>query len=133
MSRLSRLALAKRSVTLLLAGALVIAGVSAWGSLQQELLPDIEFPVVTVVAPFPGAGSADVAEQVTKPIERTISVRAISAASASPSSDVAAMEAMMTGEALMLRAETFGSTPLGSPALARPSLMAVVAALTSVP
>ena len=73
MSRLSRLALAKRSVTLLLAGALFIAGISAWGSLQQELLPDIEFPVVTVIAPFPGAGSADVADQVTKPIERAIS------------------------------------------------------------
>ena len=73
MSRLSRLALAKRSVTLLLAGALFIAGISAWGSLQQELLPDIEFPVVTVIAPFPGAGAADVADQVAKPIERAIS------------------------------------------------------------
>ena len=32
-------------------------GISAWGSLKQELLPDIEFPVITVIAPFPGAGS----------------------------------------------------------------------------
>ncbi|HYH92352.1 MAG TPA: efflux RND transporter permease subunit, partial [Candidatus Saccharimonadales bacterium] len=73
MSRLSQLALAKRSVTLLLAGALFIAGVSAWGSLKQELLPDIEFPVITVIAPFPGAGSQDVADQVAEPIERAIS------------------------------------------------------------
>jgi hydrophobic/amphiphilic exporter-1 (mainly G- bacteria), HAE1 family len=72
-SRLSRLALAKRSVTLLLASALFIAGVSAWSSLKQELLPDIEFPFITVIAPFPGAGSSDVAEQVAKPIERAIS------------------------------------------------------------
>ncbi len=72
MSRLSRLAVNKRSVTLLFAFALFFAGISAWGSLKQELLPDIEFPVITVVAPYPGAGSSDVAEQVTKPIERAI-------------------------------------------------------------
>ena len=73
MSRLSEFAVAKRSVTLLLAGALFIAGILAWGGLKQELLPDIEFPVITVIAPLPGAGAADVAEQVTKPIERAIS------------------------------------------------------------
>ncbi len=73
MSRLSEFAVSKRSVTLLLAGALFIAGILAWGNLKQELLPDIEFPVITVVAPLPGAGAADVAEQVTKPIERAVS------------------------------------------------------------
>src|SRR4029077_11249661 len=73
MSRLSEIAVAKRSVTLLLAAALFIAGIAAWGNLQQELLPDIELPVITVIAPLPGAGAADVAEQVTKPIERAIS------------------------------------------------------------
>ena len=72
MSRLSRLALGKRSVTLLFAGALFLSGISAWGSLKQELLPDIEFPVITVVAPYPGAGSSDVTAQVTKPIERAV-------------------------------------------------------------
>jgi hydrophobic/amphiphilic exporter-1 (mainly G- bacteria), HAE1 family len=60
-------------VTLLLAGALFIAGISAWGTLKQELLPDIEFPVITVIAPYPGAGSQDVADKVAVPIERAIS------------------------------------------------------------
>ena len=73
MNRLSKLAVSKRSVTLLLAGALFIAGISAWGSLKQELLPDIEFPVITVIAPYPGAGSQDVADKVAVPIERAIS------------------------------------------------------------
>ncbi len=73
MSRISEFAVNKRSVILLLAGALFVAGILAWGGLKQELLPDIEFPVITVVAPLPGAGAADVAEQVTKPIERAIS------------------------------------------------------------
>ena len=72
MSRLSQLAVSQRSVTLLLAFALFIAGISAWGSLKQELLPDIDFPVITVVAPYPGAGATDVAEQVAKPIEQSI-------------------------------------------------------------
>ena len=34
MSRLSELAVAKRSVTLLLAAALFIAGIAAWGNLK---------------------------------------------------------------------------------------------------
>jgi HAE1 family hydrophobic/amphiphilic exporter-1 len=72
MSRLSELAVSKRSVTLLLAAALFIAGISAWGRLQQELLPDIDFPVITVVAPLPGASATDVASQVAEPIERAI-------------------------------------------------------------
>ena len=73
MSRLSQLAVSKRSVTLLLAAALFVAGLSAWSSLKQELLPDIEFPVITVVAPYPGAGAQDVADKVAVPIERAIS------------------------------------------------------------
>ncbi len=72
MSRLSQLAVSQRSVTILLAFALFVAGISAWGSLKQELLPDIDFPVITVVAPYPGAGATDVAEQVAKPIETAI-------------------------------------------------------------
>ena len=72
MSRLTEFAVSKRSVTLLFAGALFVAGISAWGSLKQELLPDIEFPVITIVAPYPGAGAEDVAEQVAEPIERAV-------------------------------------------------------------
>ena len=72
MSRISQFAVAKRSVTLLLAGALFIAGILAWGGLKQELLPDIDFPVITVITPLPGAGAEDVASQVTEPVERAM-------------------------------------------------------------
>jgi len=72
-SRLTELAVSKRSVVLLLAIALFIAGISAWGSLKQELLPDIQLPIITVIAADPGAGASDVADQVAKPIERAIS------------------------------------------------------------
>ena len=73
MSRLTQLAVGRRSVTLLLAAALFIAGILAWGSLKQELLPDVSFPIVSVIAPYPGAGASDVTEQVAKPIERAMS------------------------------------------------------------
>ena len=66
-------------------------------------------------------------------ISGTISVRAISAAASRPSSEVAPMDAMMTGEALMLRADAVGSTLSGRPASAMPSSMAASASLTSVP
>jgi HAE1 family hydrophobic/amphiphilic exporter-1 len=72
-SRLTELAVSKRSVVLLLAIALFIAGVSAWGNLKQELLPDIQLPIITVIAADPGAGASDVADQVARPIERAIS------------------------------------------------------------
>lgn len=72
MNRLTQLAIGKRSVTLLLAAALFVAGVLTWGNLKQELLPDVSFPIVTVIAPYPGAGAADVTEQVTKPLEQAV-------------------------------------------------------------
>jgi HAE1 family hydrophobic/amphiphilic exporter-1 len=71
--RLTQLALARKSVTLLLAAGVFVGGILAWGQLKAELLPDIDFPVATVIAVYPGAGTTDVAEQVSAPIERTLS------------------------------------------------------------
>ena len=72
MIRLTALALRNKSIVLLLSVALFISGLVAWGSLQQELLPDIELPFITVIAAQPGAGAEDVAQQVTVPIEQAI-------------------------------------------------------------
>jgi HAE1 family hydrophobic/amphiphilic exporter-1 len=69
---LTKLAVARRSVTILVAAAIFGAGVASWGNLKQELLPNIDFPIVTVIAPYPGAGTADVAEQVAAPIEAAV-------------------------------------------------------------
>ena len=73
MSRLSELAVSRRSVTILLAAGLFVAGIVSWGNLNQELLPEFDLPVVTVITPYPGAGAADVAELVSEPIENAIS------------------------------------------------------------
>ena len=72
MNWLSRAAVNRRSVTILLASALFAAGVLAWGSLKQELLPDVSFPVATVIAPYPGAAADEVAGKVVEPIERAV-------------------------------------------------------------
>jgi HAE1 family hydrophobic/amphiphilic exporter-1 len=69
---LTKLAVARRSVTILIALAVFGGGVASWGGLKQELLPNIDFPIITVIAPYPGAGTADVAEQVAAPIEAAV-------------------------------------------------------------
>ncbi len=72
MIRLTQLAIAKRSVTVLITLGLLLAGVFSWASLKQELLPDIQFPYIVVVTPLPGASAQDVSTQVTQPVERSI-------------------------------------------------------------
>ena len=72
MIRLTQFALKQKSVIILLAVGVMIAGLFSWNSLRQELLPDIEFPFVTVITPVPGAGAEDVATQVSEPVERAI-------------------------------------------------------------
>ena len=73
MIRLTQFAVREKSVIILLAVGVLLAGVFSWNSLRQELLPDIEFPFVTVITPVPGAGAEDVASQVTEPVEQAIS------------------------------------------------------------
>lgn len=72
MTWLTRAAVSRRTVTLLLAAALFGAGIVGWSSLKQELLPDVSFPVATVIAPYPGASVDEVADQVVEPIERAV-------------------------------------------------------------
>ncbi len=72
MIRLTQFALREKSVMILLAVGVFLAGIYSWGQLRQELIPDIELPFVTVITPLPGAGAEDVASQVTEPIERAM-------------------------------------------------------------
>ncbi len=64
--------LRNKSVVFLATLLLVGSGVFATTRLNQELLPDIEFPIVTVSTPMPGAGPDVVDEQVTQAIERLV-------------------------------------------------------------
>jgi HAE1 family hydrophobic/amphiphilic exporter-1 len=70
--RFTQLAVGKRSVTVLVTLAALLAGVFSWSQLKQELLPDIQFPYVVVITAMPGASAQDVSTQVTEPVERAI-------------------------------------------------------------
>jgi len=70
MTWLTRVALKKRWVTMLVTA--LVTGASIWAmlTLQMELFPDIELPMTTVVTTYPGAQSSEVLDEVTEPIEK---------------------------------------------------------------
>jgi hydrophobic/amphiphilic exporter-1 (mainly G- bacteria), HAE1 family len=72
MEKIVRWCLKNRSVVFLATVILIASGVYATTRLNQELLPDIEFPVITVSTSVPGAGLDVVDEQVTQPIESAV-------------------------------------------------------------
>ncbi len=72
MTWLTRAAVNRRSVTILIAAGLFLGGLLSWGSLKQELLPPISFPIATVIAPYPGAAAEEVVEDVVIPIENAV-------------------------------------------------------------
>ncbi|PLS84484.1 MAG: hypothetical protein CYG60_17750 [Actinobacteria bacterium] len=72
MDRIVSWCLRNKSVVFLATLLLIASGVFATTRLNQELLPDIEFPVITISTPVPGAGPETVDEQVTQPLESVI-------------------------------------------------------------
>ncbi len=65
-------AISRRTVTLLSVIILLAGGVFAYNTLQVELFPDIDFPLVVVTTSYPSADPEGVVKDVTAPIERTI-------------------------------------------------------------
>jgi HAE1 family hydrophobic/amphiphilic exporter-1 len=72
MIRLTEFSLRQKSVVILLAISIFLAGVLSWVTLKQEMIPDIQLPFVMVISPMPGAGAETVAQQVTQPIEQSM-------------------------------------------------------------
>ncbi len=69
---LPRLAVQRPVLSTMMVVVFVVLGMFSFISLRMELFPDIEFPVVTVITPYPGAGPAEVETQITEPIEEAI-------------------------------------------------------------
>ncbi len=69
---LTKLALKNRAVTILL--AVLLTGASVWATFQLklELIPNIEFPYMSVLTIYPDASPEEVADDVTEPIEQVI-------------------------------------------------------------
>src|SRR3712207_6536228 len=72
MQRIVRWCLRNKSVVILATILLIGSGVYATTRLNQELLPDISFPIITISTPVAGAGPDLVDEQVTQPVEEAI-------------------------------------------------------------
>ena len=73
MTFLTSFALRRPTVTLLAIILVLVSGVISYRSMQVELFPQIEFPLVTVFASYPSADPEAVVRDVTDPIERAIS------------------------------------------------------------
>ncbi|MDQ4129339.1 MAG: efflux RND transporter permease subunit, partial [Actinomycetota bacterium] len=73
MESIVRWCLKNKSVVILATLLLIGSGAYATTRLNQELLPDISFPIITISTPVVGAGPDVVDEQVTQPVESAIS------------------------------------------------------------
>src|SRR5260370_19606313 len=72
MSFLSRMSLANRGLVALATIAILIFGALVIPSLKQELYPSLQFPAVSVITTYPGAGGGIVEQEVTDPLEQSI-------------------------------------------------------------
>ncbi len=73
MSWLTKIALEKKWLTFLIVVLVVLASIWATVTIKQELIPDIELPMTSVVTIYPQAPPEEVMSQVTVPIEDAIS------------------------------------------------------------
>ncbi len=73
LSFLTRLAVRRASVTLLLMAAILLFGIFAATQLKQELTPSIDFPVISIITTYPGAEPQAVADTVSAPVEQAVS------------------------------------------------------------
>ncbi|MEU1465325.1 efflux RND transporter permease subunit [Streptomyces sp. NPDC005727] len=72
MSWLSRFSLAQRALIGLMSLIALVFGLIAIPQIKQQLLPTIELPMVSVVAPYQGASPDVVEKQVVEPIENNL-------------------------------------------------------------
>ena len=72
MSWLSRFSLAQRALIGLMSLVAIVFGAIAIPQLKQQLLPTIELPMVSVLAPYQGASPDVVEKQVVEPLENNL-------------------------------------------------------------
>jgi HAE1 family hydrophobic/amphiphilic exporter-1 len=72
MTSLTRLSLANRMIVGLATLAIIVFGVLATLNLKQELLPSIQVPTAIVTATYPGVSPQIVADDVSTPLERSL-------------------------------------------------------------
>ncbi|MCF6137676.1 efflux RND transporter permease subunit [Pseudalkalibacillus berkeleyi] len=72
MSFLTRFSLKNPFAVIIIGALLVVGGIYSFTNLKVDLLPDIEFPQMSVQVVYPGASTQDVNEKVTDPLEEQL-------------------------------------------------------------
>ncbi len=72
MSFLTNWVLKRKAATVLVMVVVLLFGAVAVTQLKNELLPNLDFPYLTVATIYPGASAGDVEEQVSKPVEQVV-------------------------------------------------------------
>jgi hydrophobic/amphiphilic exporter-1 (mainly G- bacteria), HAE1 family len=70
---LSNISIKRPVFTTMVIVGLMTLGVLAFRNLGVDLFPNVEFPIVTVITPYPGAGPEEVEQLVSKQVEEAVS------------------------------------------------------------
>jgi hydrophobic/amphiphilic exporter-1 (mainly G- bacteria), HAE1 family len=65
-------AVRKPITTLMIFAAVMVFGLYSLSNLPIDLYPDIELPMITVMTSYPGASSADIETNISRPIENSL-------------------------------------------------------------
>src|ERR671928_840398 len=69
---LTNVAIRRPLFMLMVIGALLVVGLVSWTKLGVDLLPALDFPIVVVSTPYPGASPEAVDSLVTKRVEDAV-------------------------------------------------------------
>lgn len=72
MEFVTRIALQRKSVTLLTVILVLVSGIFTYRALSVELFPEVEFPLVTITTFYPSANPDTVLSDITAPIEGAV-------------------------------------------------------------
>ena len=94
-------------VIFLIIAMLIAGGVYSLGSIQTEMMPNISFPIITVVTVYPGAAPDDIAEGISRPIQKALSgIQGIKKVDATSNENLSLMILSFDYSANMEKAET---------------------------
>ena len=71
--KLSDFSIGRPLATIMIIAAMIFIGIVSLSGLPIDLFPEIDFPVVTITVPYPGAAPGEVETGITKTVEEAVS------------------------------------------------------------
>ena len=68
-----RIAIHKPVTMFMISGVIILLGLMSLARLPVDLMPDVEYPSITIRVGYPGVGPLEIEELITRPIEQTVS------------------------------------------------------------